>query len=179
MSLASLIVFALAGLVLLIVGVRAMRAPLIALAVALLATAGLNVNAAPESPASSAATATIETLSAIANTDGWCVATNGTASVDVDAAAPARVTAQIKSRVRFISLLFVGGATSTRICHELGGTLPTASCDALDLDAQGVLRDGETVTYAVARDFGTANFPQLDMQANAGTDGALCVTIGW
>lgn len=148
----------------------------LSVAVAVLA---VRVDAARESPPTHASTATTETLGAIANTDGWCIATNGTTSVDLDAAAPARVTSAIKHAVRFVEIKFVAGATSTRGCHRIGGSLPATSCNALDADAVGVLSDGQAGTYAVARDFTAGGLPQMDGQANAGSDGAFCVTIGW
>lgn len=129
----------------------------------------------PDNPAS----ATSETLSPLVETDGWCVATNGTTSVDVDAAAPARITAAEKSRARWIALKFIAGATSTRACHLVGGALPATSCNALDTDTVGVLTDGQTATYAIARDRVNGGLPNVDLQANAGSDGSLCVTIGW
>jgi hypothetical protein len=61
----------------------------------------------------------------------------------------------------------------------LGGTLPTTSCDALDADAVGVLTDGQTATYAVARDRSAGGLPSIQIQANAGTDGRVCVVVGW
>lgn len=133
------------------------------------------------SPPVSAATATTETLGAPLATDGWCVPTNGTTALDLDAAAPARVTAAIKNRVRFFSVKFVGttGGTSTRVCHRVGGALVAAACNALDADAVGVLSSGESGVYAIARDFSAGGLPEIEAQANAGSDGAVCVTIGW
>jgi hypothetical protein len=134
-----------------------------------------------ESPPRNAAIAQIETLGAIAQTDGWCVATNGTANLDLRASAPARITAAIVGAVRFVSVRFIGGAASTRACHRIGGVLQAAACDALDVDAAGVLTDGQAATYAVARNFSAASatLPAINAQANAGTDGAVCVAIGW
>jgi len=139
----------------------------------------LRVDAARESPPTHASTATTETLGALALTDGWCVATNGTASVDLDAAAPGRITDAIKHAVRFVEIKFMAGATSTRGCHRIGGALPATSCNALDGDTVGVLGDGQAAVYAVARDFTAGGLPQMDGQADAGSDGRFCITIGW
>ena len=131
------------------------------------------------SPQPSAAVATTETLSAVTSTEGWCVATNGTTTLDLAATAPARVTAAIKSRVRFVTIRFVAGATSTRVCHRLGGSLVAAACNALDADAVGVLTDGQSATYAVARDPVNGGLQAMEAQANAGSDGAVCVVVGY
>jgi hypothetical protein len=135
--------------------------------------------AARTSPPTNPSTATTETLGAIAETDGWCVATNGTTSVDLDAAVPARLTTAEQAKVRFVTIKFIAGATSTRACHAIGQTLPATSCDSLDADAVGVLTDGQSATYAVARNLGDGGLPTLDAQANAGTDGAFCVSVGF
>lgn len=125
------------------------------------------------------ATATSETLSPPAFSDGYCIATNGTTTLALHTSLPARITAAMQAKIRLIELRFIAGATSTRICTKLGGSLPVASCDALDVDAQGILLDGESKTFAVARDFTAGDFPTLQAQANAGTDGAVCVTVWW
>ena len=135
--------------------------------------------AARDSPPTHPSTAQTETLGGIALTDGWCVSTNGTTNLDLGATAPARVTSSIKNSVRFIGIKFVAGATSTRVCHRMGGTLVALACDALDTDAAGVLSDGQSATYSIARDFTAGGLPTLSAQANAGVDGSVCVTIGW
>lgn len=141
--------------------------------------ASIGVLAARTSPPNDATTATKETLGAISEIDGWCVATNGTTSVDLDAAVPARLTSIEQAKVRFVTIRFIAGVTSTRMCHSLGAALPATSCNALDADAVGVLTDGQSATYAVARDFGAGGLPTLEAQANAGTDGAVCVVVGF
>ncbi len=163
-----------------------LRLSTFAAVVAVLATLLLSGHAigARDSPQPSAATATTETLSALATTDGYCVPTNGTTSLDLSSitptgSRPARITAAMANKVRFVSLTFIGGTTSTRICHRLGGSLQAAACNALDADAVGVLLDGGSVTYAVARDLTAGALIQIEAQANAGTDGAVCVTLGW
>jgi hypothetical protein len=134
--------------------------------------------AARVSPADTA-TATSETLSPPATSDGYCVATSGTASLNLAAAAPARITGPMKAKVRLMEVRFVAGTTSTRLCTRLGGALPAGACDALDSDAQGILLDGNVRTLAVARDLATGALQTLDAQANAGSDGAVCVTLYW
>lgn len=134
--------------------------------------------AARVSPADTA-TATSETLSPPAFSDGYCVATNGTTTLALHTSMPARITAAMQAKIRLVEVRFVAGATSTRLCTKLGGSLPAASCDALDVDAQGILLDGNVRTFAVARDFQVGDFPTLQAQANAGTDGAACVTVYW
>jgi hypothetical protein len=129
-------------------------------------------------------TATTETLSGVANTDGWCVATNGTTNVNVTTSAPARVTTAISRAIRFVSVRFIAAAVtpaSTRICHAIGSSLPATSCDALDADTVGVLTDGQSATYAIARDLGPTRLglPTINVQADAGTDGRVCVVVGW
>lgn len=136
-------------------------------------------HAARTSPPDHPSTATTETLGAIEATDGWCIPTNGTTALDLDAAAPARVTSALKARVRFVTVRFIAGATSTRICHRVGGALVAAACNALDTDAVGVLTDAQSATYAIARDPTAGGLPELEAQANAGADGSVCVTVGW
>jgi hypothetical protein len=148
----------------------------LALIVLLAATAA---SAQRQSPEPSAATATTETLSAILATDGWCLATNGTSTLNLSGSAPSRVTDAIKNRVRFVSIRFVGGASSTRVCHRIGGSLQSSACASLGSNAVGVLTDGQSATYAVARDRVQGGLPAIEAQANAGTDGAVCVVIGW
>jgi len=148
---------------------------LIIVAVALAAWSAL---AARTSPADTA-TATSETLSPPLLSDGWCVPTNGTTTLALHTLMPARITAAMQAKIRIVELRFVAGTTSTRLCSKLGGSLPAASCDALDTDAQGILLDGNVRTFSVARDFTAGDFVTLQAQANAGTDGAACVTVWW
>lgn len=135
-----------------------------------------------ESPPATSQTAITETWGAIAETDGWCVATNAATTIDLDAAAPARITAVMKRNIRFITIRFVAGATSTRICHKLGtasGVLQANSCVALGANSAGVITDGQVASYAVGRDFKAGALVALESQANAGTDGFVCVGVAW
>ena len=140
--------------------------------------AGAAALAARVSPADPS-TATSETLSPPANSDGWCVPTNGTTSLSLSSTMPPRITAVMAAKVRLVEVRFIAGTTSTRLCTKLGGALPAASCDALDADAQGILLDGNARSFAVARDFQVGGLPVIDAQANAGSDGAACVSVWW
>jgi hypothetical protein len=148
---------------------------IVAASVALVALSALAQRASP----TDTATALSETLSPPQFSDGWCVPTNGTTTLALHSLMPARITAAMQAKIRIVEVRFVAGTTSTRLCTRLGGALPAASCDTLDTDAQGILFDGNVRTLAIARDFRAGDFPTLQAQANAGTDGAACVTVWW
>jgi len=140
-------------------------------------------HAAPVSPPQEGDTALVETLGAIKATDGWCVATNGVTNIDLAASAPARVTTTIWQQVRFVSVRFIAGATSTRMCHAVQTSLQASACATLGANSAGVLTDGQSATYAAARDFKPSSSgvhaTPVNVQANAGTDGFFCMSIGW
>ena len=152
---------------------------LLAFAFAFAFAFALPAEAQRESPPSNAATAQTETIGAPANGDGYCVATNNAAAITLTP--PARFTAARLSRVRFVGLTFLAGATSTRLCHAFGETAPLAAsaCVTPGSNSGIVLTSGQTSTYAIARDPTNGGLVTISAQANAGTDGFICVSFGW
>lgn len=153
--------------------------PLIALVLVLMSRD--SARADPVSPAEHPATATVETLSPIARTDGWCFATSTTAA-NAWSSAPARVTAVIQSQVRAVEVLHGDDANpAIDICAKLG---PVGSSDGLtcatDSGTTGKLSNvGESVRWTVARDLeGAGVVTPIWVRAASGTPSA-CVSIGW
>lgn len=149
------------------------------IAVAVIVT---TVDAHAGSPPSTMQTAIVETFGGVDATDGYCIATNGTTTIDMTnypAGFTNRLSAEKRARIRWLQLRFFAGAASTRVCHAVGGGLPATSCDALDVDAVGVLLNGESARYTVNRDWQGGTQTALQVQANAGTDGVVCLTVGY
>lgn len=135
----------------------------------------------PVSPAEHPATATVETLSPIARTDGWCFATSTTAA-DAWNSAPARVTTVIKSLVRAVEVIHSDDTNATiDICAKFG---PTGSSDGLtcatDSGTAGKMSNvGESVRWTIARDLeGAGIVTPIWVRAASGTP-SVCVGIAW
>lgn len=128
------------------------------------------------SPQPSAATATTETLSAVQFGDGFCAATNNAAAIATTP--PARFTQAVLDKVRFIGVTFIPGATSTRVCYVVGNTGVSLDCTALGANS-GIVLTGGTSVYAVSRDLWAGGIQGIFAEANAGTDGFLCISYGY
>jgi hypothetical protein len=131
-------------------------------------------------PVLNAASATSETLSPPEFVDGYCRATAG-AGVTINTVPPARLIALpgALGRVRYVGLTFIGGATSTRLCYQIGDQGQALDCTALGDTSGAVLTSGATATFAVARDFASGDAQEIFAEANAGTDGFLCISWGY
>ena len=124
-------------------------------------------------PPTNAAIATQETLGAIVETDGWC--TSVSTIVDLWASAPARITADERGRIRFVSV--TNASTSNRVCVALGSSSGLTCAD--DSGTRGRLHtEGASVTYTIARDDAGAAPPPLYAVASSGSVTA-CVDVGW
>lgn len=130
-------------------------------------------------PVLNAASATSETLSPPEFVDGWCTPTNATSYLNT--APPSRLSTVpgLLGRVRYMSLTFIGGATSTRLCYQIGDQVQPLDCTSLGQNTGAMLLNGQTATYAVARDFASGDVQEVLAKANAGTDGFLCFAWGY
>lgn len=136
----------------------------------------------PVSPAAHPTTATVEALSPIARTDGWCFAASTTA-VDAMAQAPARVTTAIKRKVRAVEVLHADEDESDSgidVCAKLG---PVGSSDgltcALDSGTAGLIQSaGQGLAFPIARDLVGGVVMPVWVLAASGTP-TVCVGISW
>jgi len=154
-----------------------LRALLLLCVLAVLVAVGAD---AARIPVLNAASATSETLSPPVFVDGWCTPTAG-AGVGMNSTPPARLISLpgVLGRIRYISMTFIGGATSTRLCYQVGDQGQPLDCTTLGVDTGAVLLSGQTATYAIARDFASDDVQEVFAEANAGTDGFLCFAVGY
>lgn len=125
------------------------------------------------SPPTNAAIATQETLGAIVETDGWCV--DVSTVVDLWASVPARIDATERGKIRFVSV--TNAETTGRVCVALGSNAGLTCAD--DSGTRGRLHsEGQSVTFAIARDDAGTAPPALYAIASSGTV-TTCVDVGW
>lgn len=127
------------------------------------------------SPQTNPSIATLETLSPIAATDGFCVSAT-TSAVDAWASAPARITAQNGS-IRFIRVCHADDTNATvDVCARLNGSSGFTCANDTGTTGKMTVVD-DCVSWVLARDSLSAA-PQVFVRAASGTV-TTCVDVGY